>query len=470
MGLTVTEAFSVQSPNGNSLAVFIEAQSGEIKLKDVNGKVESFTDYVTASPYRYNATYPNSIEPILGNNSACNAWATIGGGQQNTITFDNQYLGETIAGGYKNSASQGSTVGGGFCNIAFQSSTIAGGSRNCSQSPHATIGGGQLNCAGGWWAVLSGGCRNSSDQNFSTIGGGCCNTNASVNGVIGGGSKNASSATLSAIGGGYQNTVSGFGSVISGGRCNTNSSADSFIGGGFKNTLSANSALIGGGYCNLASSLRSAILGGRNNNTASFSDAMIVGSCLTATQACTTFVNCLSANNLTQNCYVKVGANKVLENSPFAPSTKSVGSFFDTTTQSALLINSPTKMTLNTTDISNNVSVVGGTAITVANAGIYNLQFSAQLFRASGGTTKRIDIWLRKNGTNVPSSDTVLVFSNNTTFQVAAWNFVVDLAAGGNVELMYSVEDLDIKIQYAPENLVVPHPAVPSLIVTMIEV
>ena len=513
MALTVTEAFSVQSPNGNSLAVFIEAQSGEIKLKDVNGKVESFTDYVTASPYRYNSFQATAIEPVLCSNSASGFISAIGGGRFNCTLGTGSFVGggssnqaqsgyTTVVGGYQNLAvQQGSFVGGGGRNRAIGNlSVVSGGQDNRSCGNNSTIGGGIVNCAIGAGSTISGGSFNTASFEFATIIGGINNTASAIRTTIGGGASNTASGTFSAIFGGRNNTTSGVCSFIGGGgynlascrysvitggfcnvavgnyatvvggRSNNACGTRSFVGGGAFNTSSGGYSTIGGGCCNLASSIRSAILGGANNNTSTFADAMIVGSCLTATQACTTFVNCLSANNLTQNCYVKVGANKVLENSPFAPSTKSVGSFFDTTTQSALLINSPTKMTLNTTDISNNVSVVGGTAITVANAGIYNLQFSAQLFRASGGTTKTIDIWLRKNGTNVPSSDTVMVFSNNTTFQVAAWNFVVDLAAGGSVELMYSVEDLDIKIQSVVENLVVPHPAVPSLIVTMIEV
>ena len=485
MALTVTESFSVQSPNGNSLAVFIEAQSGKISLKDVNGKVESLSDYFTESPYRYNADYPNAIEPILGNNSACSAWSTIGGGKKNTIIFDSQFSFGNIGGGYCNTASKNSTIGGGFLNYATEGSTIAGGAGNCALSNRVVIGGGSSNYAGGWFAVVSGGTQNYAGQRSTTVSGGECNCNESCYGVIGGGLRNNSSGAFSVLSGGYCNTASGFGSVISGGKGNTSSSHYSTVGGGARNTssafhsgvfggndnvASACASVIGGGCCNLASSLRSAVLGGRNNNTASFADAMIVGSCLTATQACTTFVNCLSANNLTPNCYVKVGTNKVLENVAFAPSTKAVGSFYDTSIQSALGIGSPTAMTLNSTDISNNVSVVGGSQITVLNAGIYNLQFSAQLYRAAGGTTKTIDIWLRKNGVNVPYSDTVMVFSNNTTYQVAAWNFIVNLAAGGNVQLMYSVQDTDIKIQSEPENLIVPHPAVPSLIVSMTEV
>jgi hypothetical protein len=76
-------------------------------------------------------------------------------------------------------------------------------------------------------------------------------------------------------------------------------------------------ATIGGGCTNTASGCYSAILGGVSNRTCNFANAMIVGSNLCATQDCTTFANCLSADNLTVGCAVSVGANKVLINSPF---------------------------------------------------------------------------------------------------------------------------------------------------------
>jgi hypothetical protein len=129
MALTVTEAFSVQSPNGNSLAVFIEAQSGEIKLKDVNGKVEALTDYISGSPYRYNADYPNAIQPILGNNQSVGNWSWIGGGRFNTAN------GSSFA-----------TVGGGYSNIASAcASAIVGGVGNIASGVFSSILGGRFN-------------------------------------------------------------------------------------------------------------------------------------------------------------------------------------------------------------------------------------------------------------------------------------------------------------------------------------
>jgi hypothetical protein len=58
-------------------------------------------------------------------------------------------------------------------------------------------------------------------------------------------------------------------------------------------------------------------------------------------------------------------------------------------------------MTFNTTDAANGVTIGSPTSrIVVAEQGVYNVQFSAQLDKTSGAAAN-IYIWLRKNGTNV---------------------------------------------------------------------
>jgi hypothetical protein len=98
--------------------------------------------------------------------------------------------------------------------------------------------------------------------------------------------------------------------------------ASNCASGGYSATL--------GGLSNTSSGLYSAIVGGQLNNTCGFANSFIVGSNLCSTQACTTFVNCLSANNLTTGCFVVVGANKVLENSLLPTSSLSYGLFAQT--------------------------------------------------------------------------------------------------------------------------------------------
>lgn len=149
------------------------------------------------------------------------------------------------------------------------------------------------------------------------------------------------------------------------------------------------------------------------------------------------------------------------------------GSFYDTTIQSAL-INTPTAMLLNSTDISctSNVTIVNDinskpTLIKVNKAGVYNLQFSAQLYRTAGGSPEDIDIWLRKSGINVPDSDTKLSMNANGVYLLAAWNWLVNLNVSDNVQIMWAVSDNKIQLRYEPANLTTPHPAIPSVIATI---
>jgi hypothetical protein len=145
------------------------------------------------------------------------------------------------------------------------------------------------------------------------------------------------------------------------------------------------------------------------------------------------------------------------------------GSFYSTSNQAATVINTPKVMTLNNTDISNGVSVVSNSKITVDTYGLYNLQFSAQIDRVTGTGTDVIDIWLRKQGVDVSNTNGKVTISGtvNQSKLIASWNLFVVLNAGEYVELVYSVTDLQVQLIYEAASLTVPHPATPSLIVTM---
>lgn len=152
--------------------------------------------------------------------------------------------------------------------------------------------------------------------------------------------------------------------------------------------------------------------------------------------------------------------------------TNYYGSFYDTVIQTATLANTAYAMILRSVDSSatNGVSVVNGTTglptrITVDNAGTYNIQFSSQLARTSGGASAVVDIWLKQGTTNVPSSNTKVTFQANAGFVVAAWNFFITLAANEYVELMWATTDTSITMTIEAANGV--HPVTPSVIATV---
>ena len=144
------------------------------------------------------------------------------------------------------------------------------------------------------------------------------------------------------------------------------------------------------------------------------------------------------------------------------------GSFSDTTIQTAASIDTAYGMVFNTTDSSNGVSVGSPTSrLVVDYQGVYNVQFSAQLDKTSGGAGN-IYIWLRKNGTNVANTATTIAIQGTAARTVAAWNFIIQLEPTNYVELMWATDDTSVRILSATATSV--WPAIPSVICTITQV
>ena len=172
-------------------------------------------------------------------------------------------------------------------------------------SSKATIGTAHSNT--GTNSTIAGGSTNTTSGTLSFIGGGQFNTGSGAYGFIGGGQNNSiSDYCYSTIVGGCNNTISGYGnsSAMVGGLSNTLSDAYcGFIGGGFNNSLinSQTGQVIVGGRDNEVGGSCSGILGG-TSNTVSNTNSFIIGSNLTSTANCYTFMNnaCIAGTTRTQ--------------------------------------------------------------------------------------------------------------------------------------------------------------------------
>lgn len=149
-----------------------------------------------------------------------------------------------------------------------------------------------------------------------------------------------------------------------------------------------------------------------------------------------------------------------------------VGSFYDTTDQTGNAGQVLT-MSFNTSDPWNNgVSMVSGNRITIANPGVYNIQFSAQMVKESGNSSTHAHIWLSQNGTDVPYSASQIGFPSNSVYIVAAWNWFIETTASNEyVQLKWEINSnvnngLVIKSALPSGNI----PAIPGLIVTVNQV
>ena len=148
-------------------------------------------------------------------------------------------------------------------------------------------------------------------------------------------------------------------------------------------------------------------------------------------------------------------------------STGYYGNFFDTTTQTVIGINTYQPVRLNTTDLSNQVSIANSSHIVVANSGVYNIQFSLQIDKTQGSQA-HIYIWLKKNGVDVSNSASEVSVQGTLSETIAAWNFVVASNANDYYELMWSATDIHIRLKAVSANGVVPE--IPSVIVSVVSV
>ena len=164
------------------------------------------------------------------------------------------------------------------------------------------------------------------------------------------------------------------------------------------------------------------------------------------------------------------GGIQGLEVSPVYKEDKKLnyGAFYDTTTQKATVINTAYAMTFNATSLVDGVVLGSPTSRVYVNAaGIFNIQFSAQLVKTTA-SAGNIFIWLRINGTDVAESATKVTLQGSNAASVAAWNFLVQMASGDYFELMWSTDDT--KCEILANTTVAPVPAIPSIILTVSQV
>jgi len=145
------------------------------------------------------------------------------------------------------------------------------------------------------------------------------------------------------------------------------------------------------------------------------------------------------------------------------------GSYFSNVDQTAVVANTAYAMTVNNVIGQNGISVVSGSQITFTSPGTYDIQFSAQFHNnGGGGSGNTVQIWFRKNGTDLPDSATRISVPTNNPYVVAAWDFMDNFVAGDNFQLMWSTDNTNIGIDH--NTAVSPAPAIPSVIITVMQV
>jgi len=146
------------------------------------------------------------------------------------------------------------------------------------------------------------------------------------------------------------------------------------------------------------------------------------------------------------------------------------GAFSDFTSQTTTA-NTATLMALNTTDFSNTVTLVTGSKLTVANAGIYNLQFSAQLQNLDNAP-QDVFIWLKQNGTDIVGSTGKVGLparkSAGVPFHdIKGWNYFLSMNAGDYVQIYWSTTNASVTIETYAASGTPTKPSTASVVATL---
>ena len=168
---------------------------------------------------------------------------------------------------------------------------------------------------------------------------------------------------------------------------------------------------------------------------------------------------------------VQGGDNKKTTVADVAAVNVSYGAWSDATDQTGSTT-AGTAMTFDTQDVTDTVTLVDNSKITVPNTGIYDLQFSSQ-FRNTDNSQHEVVVWFKVNGTDVPNSATRVTVparksSNIYGYMVAAWNIFLNMNSNDYVEIYWQPSSLLVTMEH--DSVGATYPAIPSVIATIQQV
>jgi len=151
------------------------------------------------------------------------------------------------------------------------------------------------------------------------------------------------------------------------------------------------------------------------------------------------------------------------------------GSFWDGTSQVAALANTAYAIKLRQVDTSSRgTKIISNEQITFDHPGIYSITFSIQ-FTNTDNSIHDINVWLRKNGTNVSASDSRFsIIARHGSVDgnvIGCVNFVLGLTTNDYLELIWATSNVAAYIHAeAAQTSPFAHPSIPGIICTVVQV
>ena len=150
------------------------------------------------------------------------------------------------------------------------------------------------------------------------------------------------------------------------------------------------------------------------------------------------------------------------------------GQFQSQTDQTAAAIDQAYAITYDQSDFLDGVTLSSGSRLTVPTEGVYTVTYSLQ-FKNTTNDVQDIDIWIRKNGTDVPDTNSRFSISarkstGNPSHLIVTTPIMVELASNDYIQLMWHVTNTGVSLEHFPAvaysaGVTPAIPATPSAIV-----
>ncbi len=197
------------------------------------------------------------------------------------------------------------------------------------------------------------------------------------------------------------------------------------------------------------------IMDGKTNNTGSIS--LATGGATTTTIA-----------------DARIGVDSVIELIPASMTASAdyvpYGSFQDLSDQTIASTTTAYPMEFDTLDFALGMSIVDVTKIKVDYSGLYNIQFSAQ-FSNTDSQIQDISVWFRKNGVDVPNSNSEFSISERhgsiDGTLISSLNFFLELEKDSYFQIMWRATNTAVSMQYIAPQTLPTRPGTPSVICTV---
>jgi hypothetical protein len=150
------------------------------------------------------------------------------------------------------------------------------------------------------------------------------------------------------------------------------------------------------------------------------------------------------------------------------------GQFQSQTDQTAAAIDAAYAVTYDVSDFLDGVTLSSGSRLTVPDAGVYTVNYSLQ-FKNTTNDVQDIDIWLRKNGADIPDTNSRFSIAarkstGNPSHLIVTTPLMVELAANDYIQVMWHVTSTGVSLEHFPAvtysaGVTPAIPATPSAIV-----